>query len=480
MFRLTTLITIPLCIAIGLLAEPATGRAAELAMGFRVGEVTQDSAIVWSRVTKHPTANRNGVVPDKVRTKRVEKYTPSRIAIADRLGAVPGADGQLRLLLSESPDFKNPRVFDWVTVRPEHDYTHQFQLDNLKPATCYHLRVEARPAQDADVSATHHGSFRTPAAADTWQDVSFGVVTGQYFHHLDHPDGFHIYPAMQRAGIDFLIPTGDTVYYDSEEPRARTLALARFHWHRMYSLPRHVELHRRVAVYFEKDDHDTFSDDCYPTIDSKWMHPFSFAQGLQVFREQVPMGEKTYRTIRWGRGLQIWLVEGRDFRSANTDPDGPEKTIWGKEQLQWLQQTILASDADFRVLISPTPIVGPDRSTKADNHSNKTFAYEGNYFRNWTKEQGLQNFYVCCGDRHWQYMSVDPKTGLREFSCGPASDEHAGGTPGHDMKIQPFHRVKGGFLSVSVTGESNRPRIAFRHHDVHGDVVHEFTATSKR
>lgn len=468
------------CIGLMIACLPASTRAAELAMGFRVGEVTQHSAIVWSRVTKHPTRNQNGVLSLPKRTAKIEKFTPSDIAIADRMGAVPGADGQLRLTISEAVGKANERVFDWVTVKPERDYTHQFQLSDLKPATQYHLRVDARSGEDQPITATQTGSFHTPATAEEWQDVSFGVVTGQYYHHLDNPQGFHIYQAMRRVGIDFLVPTGDTVYYDSEEPRARTLELARFHWHRMYSLPRHVQLHRFIPAYFEKDDHDTFSDDCYPTIDSKWMHPFAFSYGLEVFREQVPMGEKTYRTIRWGKGLQIWLVEGRDFRSANTDPDGPEKTIWGKDQLEWLQTSILESDADFRVLVSPTPIVGPDRTTKADNHSNSTFAFEGNLFRNWTQEQGLENFYVCCGDRHWQYMSIDPTTKLREFSCGPASDLHAGGTPGHDMLIQPFHRVNGGFLSVNVRRKTGIPTIAFRHHDVHGRIVYEFTAESVR
>ncbi len=45
------------------------------------------------------------------------------------------------------------------------------------------------------------------------------------------------------------------------------------------------------------------------------------------------MGERTYRTIRWGKGLQIWMVEGRLYRSPNTMEDGLQKTIWGKEQL---------------------------------------------------------------------------------------------------------------------------------------------------
>lgn len=187
------------------------------------------------------------------------------------------------------------------------------------------------------------------------------------------------------------------------------------------------------------------------------------------------MGEKTYRTFRWGKGLQIWLTEGRDFRSPNNMPDGPEKTIWGREQLEWLKSSLLASDAEFKVLISPTPVVGPDRGNKADNHSNATFGQEGNAFRKWVQDNKLTgNFFTCCGDRHWQYHSVDPATGLNEFACGAASDKHAGGSPGLDPEFHKFHCVKGGFLTISVSRPAEVPTIAFRHHDVEGAVVYEF------
>jgi alkaline phosphatase D len=376
--------------------------------------------------------------------------------------------------------FASAKVTDWVSVALETDFTHQFRIDDLTPATRYFLKVEARAEEGGPVTSKQTGSFLTAAMADKQQDVRFTVVTGQSYWDLDHPEGYHIYPAMQKLDPKFIVPTGDTVYYDSESPRARTVELARFHWHRMYSLPRITEFHRTVPGYWEKDDHDTWVDDCWPTQHAPWMNPLTFDRGLQLFREQVPMGEKTYRTVRWGRGLQVWMVEGRDFRSANDMPDGPQKSIWGKEQMRWLKESILASDADFRVLISPTPIVGPDRPTKADNHANTAFAFEGNHFRKWTRDQNLNNFYVCCGDRHWQYMSVDPKTKLREFSCGPASDEHAGGTPGKNDLVQPFHRLAGGFLSVSVEFPDGKATIAFRHHDVDGGVVNEFRADSAR
>ncbi len=58
---------------------------------------------------------------------------------------------------------------------------------------------------------------------------------------------------------------------------------------------------------------------------------------------------KTYRTYRPNRDLQIWFVEGRDYRDPNKMPDGPEKTLWGAQQIAWLKRTLLESDATFRL-----------------------------------------------------------------------------------------------------------------------------------
>ena len=52
----------------------------------------------------------------------------------------------------------------------------------------------------------------------------------------------------------------------------------------------------------------------------------------------------------------------------------------GEDQLGF-KSSVLASDATFKILISPTPIVGPDRPTKKDNHSNKGFFDKGEIIR---------------------------------------------------------------------------------------------------
>jgi alkaline phosphatase D len=273
------------------------------------------------------------------------------------------------------------------------------------------------------------------------------------------------------------VPTGDTVYYDSDDPIVTNIDLARYHWHRMYSYPKLIRFHLQVPGYWEKDDHDSYHDDNWPGMTCEYMGSFSFEQGLRVYAEQAPMSEKPYRTFRWGRGLQVWLTEGRDFRSPNTMEDGPEKSIWGAVQKQWLKDTLLESDADWKVLVSPTPIVGPDRSNKADNHSNPAFRHEGDEFRAWAQQNLPENFFVACGDRHWQYHSVHPASGVQEFSSGPVSDQHASGSPGEDPEYHRFHRQQGGFLSVNAKRSGDESTITFRFHDVHGEVVHEHTVS---
>ena len=225
--------------------------------------------------------------------------------------------------------------------------------------------------------------------------------------------------------------------------------------------------HNQVSSYFIKDDHDTLKDDAWP---GQNYFDLTWEQGLATFREQVPMSEKTYRTIRWGKDLQIWLVEGRDYRSPNNMPDGPEKSIWGAVQKQWFFETVRASDATFKVLLSPTPIVGPDRLKKNDNHSNKGFAHEGDELRRFIAAQ--ENLYIVCGDRHWQYASIDPKTGAREFSCGPGSDNHSGGyNEQFRNDMHRFLRIKGGFLSVEINSAASK--ITFQHHSVDGSVQNQ-------
>lgn len=463
-----------------------------MATGIKIGEVTTSEAIVWVRLTKDAKRVDFGAPMPKVTYTHVNTgepldgrkhyrrpYAVPKVEFPDGSsidtieGAVPGARGVARVHYKTETDtgFKSTA---WQRVDPKADYTTQFRLSDLLPGSQYVVRIES----GVTIRGEHRfldGSFRTAPSADTITPVTFTVTTGQRYPDRDSEDGFKIYAEMMKIDTDFFVHTGDILYYDQ---LAKTRDLAHWHWQRIYGMQSLVDFHKNVTSYFEKDDHDTLMNDAWPTMETHFMGDFTFDDGLEIFRQQVPMGEKTYRTVRWGRDLQIWLVEGRDFRSANPDPDGPDKTIWGKEQMDWFKRTVQESDATFKVLISPTPVVGPDRDNKEDNHANEGFAYEGNLLREFIASQ--DNMVVACGDRHWQYVSVDLTHGVKEYSSGPASDKHAGGWK--NEMLRPEHKylnVIGGFLAITVEREEGKPVLIARHHGVDGKVLNEDRVLAK-
>ena len=423
------------------------------ANGIKIGEVTSESVVLWTRLTLQDEAS-----------DRFDDWDPERPH-----WRVPGSAGDVSFVLRTTADPEKPIVTEWARVDAATDFCHQVRVDGLTPATVYEVEARGR-VREAGVSSSFHGRFCTAPAADATEAITFVVSTCQDFPRRDDPaNGHRIYRSMLERDPAFFVQTGDTLYYDKPKPFARDLATARYKWNRLYALPNLRAFHARVPAYWLHDDHDLLKNDCWP---GQTYGDLTWDQGLAIWREQIPQSPLPYRTFRWGRHVQIWLPEGREFRSPNKMPDGPEKTILGERQWQWLEESLRASDATFKFYISATPVVGPDRGSKNDNHANAGFAHEGSRLR--TLLASVPGTMVVCGDRHWQYHSIDPETGLREFGCGPASDSHAGGFDrSRQVEWQPFLRIRGGFLSVCVEGES----ALIRHHDVAGEVVHEVAVT---
>ncbi len=437
--------------------------------GIKIGEASATSAIVWARLTAAPERNRKGISWNK------SSVIPEGSSLGEMHDALAGSSGEIQVAWSLDDHLIGET--DWLKVDSEKDFTRQVSLTSLSPGKKYSVRVSSRTLK-GETGQSVNGSFYTAPSQDEAAPVKFTVVTGQEYSRRDNEEkGHQIYPQMQKQDPHFFVHTGDIVYYDfkGSEPKATNEALARFKWNRLYALPFQRAFHNEVGSYFIKDDHDTVRNDCWPP---QSYGDLTWKEGVRIFREQVPMGEKTYRTIRWGKDLQVWFVEGRDFRSPNTMPDGPEKTIWGEEQKEWFFDTVKKSDATFRILISPTPIVGPDRGGKNDNHANKGFTHEGKELRAFIASQ--KNMYVVCGDRHWQYVSVDPETGVREYSCGSTSDKHAGGfSEKYRSAMHQYLKVKGGFLSVEIRRDQDLPVATFQHHGVDGTVYHTDVVEAK-
>ncbi|HUQ90034.1 MAG TPA: alkaline phosphatase D family protein [Bryobacteraceae bacterium] len=464
--------------AIGAVLSPAVLRAAPApetrqATGVKAGEITPQSAVIWTRRTKASSRLVDGIV----RKGHAPKASPPKPGedVNGFEGACPGGEGSIRVHVELAAGRGRRRTMGWVDVQSENDFAHQFRLQGLTPATEYRFAIETRSAASKRAEEMLTGSFRTAPRETDAAAVHFALSSCQIYYLMDRPDGFAIYEAIEKRRPAFLLSCGDNVYYDSEDPVVNSPAVARYHWQRMYSLPKLHSCLRTVPGYWLKDDHDLYTDDGWPGVENPKMLPFRFEQGVRIFREQVPsppMDQPFYRRFRWGADLEIFLPESREYRSPNTAADGPGKTIWGEAQRMWLQNALASSTARWKFLINPNPIVGPDHARKNDNHANPAFATEGREFRRWLKANVEGSVILMNGDRHWQYHSVDPEYGVEEFGCGPASDAHAvAPSRGEDPRYHRFLRVKGGFVDVSVNPDDREQSLVIAHCDVSGNVV---------
>jgi alkaline phosphatase/alkaline phosphatase D len=450
--------------------------------GEMAGEVTQDTVILQARLT-----------------------VDGRVHLFD----VEGRPGIGAFALSTRRDLREAFRTRWIAATPDGDYIVKVKVTGLEPGTRYYYRLLSRGGNENEPEAGPTGTFTTLDARQVAREVSFVIVTGmnafafRFKSPAEHKElGFPALEAIVSQEPDFLVATGDNVYYDTPYiGRAKSGDSMRAKWHRQFATPRFAALFQRIPVYWQKDDHDYRYNDADPYGALEPSHEL----GAGVFLEQVPVAppedEKavTYRTHRIGELLQIWLLEGRDYRDSNIEPPGPDKTMWGAVQKNWLEKTLLASDAVFKILISPTPMIGPDDKLtgaqggilarlvgsapigqegddrKRDNHTNPHgFKDEAEAFFAWLAEKGFleRNFYILCGDRHWQYHSVRPD-GFEEFSSGALVDGNArlGRKPGDEMSTDPDALISqpytqeeksGGFLKVTASPASGEQPATLR------------------
>ena len=467
-------------VAVGLVVLADSGAAAQSSVLNVAGEVSQTSAILQARLEASDTLVANDL---------------------------PGVTGWGYFEVSPDSGFSRAARSGWLRATPANDFLLKARMSGLAPGTRYFYRAIAG-RDSSSATPRRGGTFRTLPEPRSTDPVSFVMISCMHyekFYGLDKPEGGGAPPAtgidlrlgypgfevLLREQPHFVISNGDNVYYDHPtDAPATSLAELRAKWHRQLGMPRMRRVLDRIPFYFLKDDHDYRYNDADTLAAQR--EP-SHSLGIATFREQVPIVDPadpkavTYRTHRLNQAVQLWFVEGRDYRSPNRSTDGPGKTLWGEAQKAWLKRTMLESDAPFKILVSPTPLVGPDDAYKRDNHTNpEGFRHEGEAFMAWLGEQGLlkQNVFVINGDRHWQYHSVHP-SGVEEFGSGAfiAQNARRGRDPGDPESTDPRARISqpysqavpiGGMLAVRVdpARQGTRDSILFSYYDERGNLLY--------
>jgi phosphodiesterase/alkaline phosphatase D-like protein len=82
-------------------------------------------------------------------------------------------------------------------------------------------------------------------------------------------------------------------------------------------------------------------------------------RSLQAFYEHNPIkeGARIFRTRKFGKHLEIFFLDLRSFRDPNTDNIDPAgDAMMGREQLEWLKNSLSASTATWKVISTHDPL----------------------------------------------------------------------------------------------------------------------------
>jgi alkaline phosphatase D len=344
--------------------------------GIAVGDVTPDAAVVWTRLA---------------------------------------ASGQVRVEVSAGPGYTGAQVAV-ARASAEADFTVKVEVTGLQPGQRYYARVLG--GGRLGPSAT----FVTAPAPD--QDAPLSLIWGADTFENYQP--FRVFEAMRGRNADLFLYLGDTIYADLGPVRAVTLDEYREKYRRNRRDTALRAYLASTASWVVWDDHEVSNN-----FDSQHLQmPTGRRALLEYWPIRTPAGQATrlYRSIRWGRTAEVFILDTRQYRSPSASPDGPEKTMLGAAQRQWLLDGLARSEAAIKIVASTVTL------RYAGRDSWEGHARERDEILRTIRDRRIQNVIFLAADVHYAALIRHPE-GVYEAISGPlaafpAGTARAAGRPG--------------------------------------------------
>ena len=369
--------------------DPDTG----LSLGYVSGDVSSDSALVWLRAE---------------------------------------ADSLVRLRYGKEPGLAQ---FQTTPVRPVDagaDQTAIFSLDGLTPSTRYYYRaiVEGR-------SAGPIASFVTAPLSDDNAKVNF-CFSG------DTRQGYKPFTVMQAVRArrpDFFLHLGDTIYADRN---GSARSLEEF-WNK-YRINRDDAAAQgcfsETSVYVMWDDHEV-EDDYLPG------HPLA-AIGRKAFLDYWPVrrpataSEQIYRAVRWGRAVDLIILDTRQYRAAD------HSSMLGLRQKEWFFDRLARSNATFKFVGTTVPMAGGGKD-RWDGYPK-----ERSEILRYIREKKISGVVFLSADLHCAAVTKIPKSnGLLDITAGPLAAPLNRVTNSANRRYEFFLAENFNFAKITVDPKVN-------------------------
>jgi alkaline phosphatase D len=386
--------------------NPGTG----LSLGYVAGDVSADGALVWLRAAK---------------------------------------GSQVSLQFATAPDFNRPNSTLPVAVDPMADDTAIMALEKLRPATRYFYRALVSGKQPGPTA-----SFVTAPRPDDDGKLTFcfsGDTRESY-------QPFTAMQALQARQPDFFLHLGDTIYAD-RGGNARTLEEFWQKYRANRGDPYSQGCLCATSVYALWDDHEV-ADDYLPD------HPLA-PIGRKAFLDYWPIRratsepERIYRSVRWGRSVELFLLDTRQYR------DPKRATMLGPTQREWLLDGLARSTATFKFIATTVPMAGGGRD-RWDG-----YPQERAEIVRFIGEKKLSGIMFLSADLHCAAITKISKShGLIDISAGPLAAPLNRVTNSAHRRYEYFLAENFNFAQITVDPKENPNEFLLEFIDQDNRVFH--------
>ena len=312
-------------------------------------------------------------------------------------------------------------------VEKEADYTAVIPLAKLEPATTYYYRAAVAGKQPGYVA-----HFVTAPKPDDAARVSFCFSADT----RESYQPFTVMNAVRAQHPDFFLHLGDTIYAD-RGGNARRLSefWAKYRANREDASSQLC--FSETGTYVVWDDHEV-TDDYLPGNPLAPIGRKAFLDYWPI-RRHASEPERIYRSFRWGKALELFLLDTRQYR------DRAQGTMLGKSQKEWLFEAISRSQTIFKFIGTSAPMAGGgiDRWDGYPRERAEILRY--------VREKGISGVVFLSGDLHYAAVTRIPKSnGLIDITAGPLGAPLNRVTNGTASRYEYFSAENFNFAKITV------------------------------
>lgn len=371
-------------------------------------------------------------------------------------------------------DERQARVTPEVAAEATRAFTVEIDVTDLAPGTEYAYRVvidgePVEPKFEQRFQTQPLWQWRSDPPAFSFALGSCAYVNQPEYDRPGRPYGaaYQVFDAIAEKRPDFMLWLGDNVYYREADWHSVSAMYARYGHTRQ--LPELQRLLAGTHHYATWDDHD------YGPNDSDSSYRLR-EQALRIFEAFWPNPEfdstagGVTHYFEW-HDAAFFMLDNRYFRRANDRVTG-ERTVLGREQVEWLVDALKASSAAFKFVVMGGQFL--NSAETGENYVNLAPG-ERREILDLIDAEDIPGVLFLSGDRHHSVL-MKKENGvdypLYEWTVSPLTAGPSSPRAGEDQyRVEGSLWVQRGFGLAEISGPRNDRVLRLGLHDSDGERV---------